>query len=348
MRKLLVTGGAGFIGCNFVHHWRKTYPQDTVVVLDKLTYAGDEKNLSEHMGKENFFFIKGDICDQAQVESLLRKHDLDTIIHFAAESHVDRSIAGPDVFIETNVVGTHALLKAARTVWLDEGRHKETHRFHHISTDEVYGSLAPEEPAFTEENQYKPNSPYSASKAASDHLVRAYQETYGLNTSLSNCSNNYGPYQNAEKLIPLTISNILKGKPIPVYGDGKNIRDWLHVLDHCLGIDLIINKAPAGAVYNIGGVNELQNIDLIKLICRLIDEQFNSNPSLRETFGQCPAAKGESCASLIEFVTDRLGHDRRYAIDNSKISKELGFKPTYTPEQGIQETIAFHLDAPLG
>src|SRR5690242_8386646 len=253
---------------------------------------------------------------------LLREEGIDTIVHFAAESHVDRSIHGPDAFIETNVQGTHSMLKAARNVWLQE-RSVPKHRFHHVSTDEVYGSLGPEDAAFNERTPYAPNSPYSASKAASDHLVRAYHHTYGLNVTTSNCSNNYGPFHFPEKLIPLMIVNLLEGKPLPIYGDGKNVRDWLHVTDHCRGIELVINKGRVGEVYNIGGGSEAENIFLVKSLCGITDDTFAKNPELRQRFPNAPAAKGQLSESLITYVKDRPGHDRRYAINCRKIEREL-------------------------
>lgn len=345
MRKMLVTGGAGFIGCNFVHYWLAKNPQDLVVVLDKLTYAGNRASLSVHEGKDNYRFVQGDICDQTLIESLLKEHNLDTIVHFAAESHVDRSITGPDVFIETNVIGTHSLLKAARQVWLVDGEHRDDHRFHHVSTDEVYGSLKADDPPFKESNQYQPNSPYSASKASSDHLVRAYHETYGLNVTTSNCSNNYGPFHFPEKLIPLTLLNILHGKNIPVYGDGKNIRDWLYVEDHCCGIEAVLNEGVAGEVYNIGGHNEVANIDLVTSLCDLVSEIFDAKPELKEQYPNCPAATGNACRILITFVQDRLGHDRRYAIDAGKIQTQLGFEPAIQNVQdGLKKTINWYLE----
>src|SRR5579872_38331 len=267
MPKLLVTGGAGFIGTNFVRYWRMTHPDDAIVVLDALTYAGRRQNLTD---LPDVAFVQGNICDQTLVEALLRDHGIDTLVHFAAESHVDRSIAGPDAFVETNIVGTHVLLKAARQAWLDTGAGRP-HRFHHVSTDEVYGTLGPSDPAFTEATPYAPNSPYAASKAASDHLVRAYNRTFGLQTTISNCSNNYGPYQFPEKLIPLFISNALHGKPLPIYGDGQNVRDWLHVDDHCRAIDLILSKGKPGEVYNVGGGHETSNLAVIDTICSAID-----------------------------------------------------------------------------
>ncbi|WP_444939904.1 dTDP-glucose 4,6-dehydratase [Microbulbifer sp. ZKSA004] len=344
MKNLLVTGGAGFIGSNFVHYWIKNYPQDTVVVLDALTYAGNLESLSSVKGNHNYKFYKGDICDTALIELILKEHHIDTVVHFAAESHVDRSITGPDAFIQTNIIGTHSLLKAVKKVWLDEGYNKETHRFHHVSTDEVYGSLEVKDPAFSESHQYAPNSPYSASKAASDHLVRAYHHTYGLNVTTSNCSNNYGPYHFPEKLIPLVITNILLDKPLPIYGDGKQIRDWLYVEDHARGIDLVIKKGRLGECYNIGGINEWANIDIVNLICGLMNAEFMENPSLIERFpSACRVHKGLA-QELITYVTDRAGHDRRYAIDPSKSNEELGYQPKESFESGICKTIRWYLE----
>ncbi|HID96577.1 MAG TPA: dTDP-glucose 4,6-dehydratase [Thermodesulfobacteriaceae bacterium] len=346
MRKMLVTGGAGFIGANFVHYWTRHHPEDRLTVLDSLTYAGNLENLRGVKDHPGFSFIRGDICDQALVEQILRERTVDTIVHFAAESHVDRSIHGPDEFIRTNITGTHSLLKAARQVWLEErssGR-KNGHRFHHVSTDEVYGSLGPDDPAFTEKTPYAPNSPYAASKAASDHLVRAYHHTYGLDVTTSNCSNNYGPYQFPEKLIPLMLINILAGKPLPVYGDGLNIRDWLHVEDHCRGIELILKKGRPGEVYNIGGNTELTNIEIIRILCSLLDRKIASDEDLRKRFPDSPAAVGKSSTSLISYVKDRPGHDRRYAIDPSKTMAELGYMPEITFEKGLRDTLMWYLE----
>src|SRR5580658_1903561 len=336
MRKLLVTGGAGFIGANFVHYWISQHPDDRLVVLDALTYAGNMANLELAKSHPAFRFVHGDICDSERVAELLREERIDTMVHFAAESHVDRSIHGPDAFIEANVVGTHSLLKAAREVWLQDGSAPQ-HRFHHVSTDEVYGSLGPADPGFNEQTAYAPNSPYSATKAASDHLVRAYHHTYGLQVSTSNCSNNYGPYHFPEKLIPLVIVNILHGRPLPVYGDGRNVRDWLHVSDHCRGIELILSKGKAGEVYNIGGASECENIRLVRLLCDIADEAFGKEESLRVAYPQCPAARGESTATLIKYVTDRAGHDRRYAIDARKIQRDLGYRAAISLEAGIRD-----------
>lgn len=344
MSNLLVTGGAGFIGANFVHYWMKTYPQDKVVVLDALTYAGNKANLDPVAENPNFVFCHGNICDTTLVETLLKEHHIDTLVHFAAESHVDRSITGPDAFIETNIIGTHSLLKAAKKIWLDEGLNKENHRFHHVSTDEVYGTLGPEDPAFSETTPYAPNSPYSASKAASDHLVRAYYHTYGLQVTTSNCSNNYGPYHFPEKLIPLVITNILQEKPLPIYGDGKQVRDWLYVEDHARGIDLVIREGRLGECYNIGGINEWANIDIVKLICELMNDAFQRDAALAEEYPQAVSARAGSAQVLIEYVTDRLGHDRRYAIDPTRSNEELGYRPAESFETGIRKTLHWYLE----
>ena len=339
MAKLLITGGAGFIGTNFVRYWRQHHAADTIVVLDALTYAGNRANLD---GLEAIEFVHGDIRDQALVESLLTDHGLDTIVHFAAESHVDRSITGPDAFIETNILGTHSLLKAARKVWLDAGS-GQPHRFHHVSTDEVYGSLGPSDPAFSEITPYQPNSPYSASKAASDHLVRAYHHTYGLQTTTSNCSNNYGPYQFPEKLIPLFLINALHGKPLPIYGDGMNVRDWLYVEDHCRGIELALTKGRIGETYNIGGGAELPNLTVIDTLCAAIDQAFQANQTLASQYPACPAAQNAPTASLKTYVKDRAGHDRRYAIDDTKAASELGYQAIHGFETRFSQTLGWYL-----
>src|SRR5580704_16400795 len=333
MSRLLVTGGAGFIGSNFVHYWLREHAADRVVVLDALTYAGNLASLHTISDNPQYRFVRGDIADRELVEGLLREEAVDTIVHFAAESHVDRSITGPGAFVQTNVVGTYALLESARKVWLTE-RSVERHRFHHVSTDEVYGSLGADDPPFSETTPYAPNSPYSASKAASDHLVRAYHHTYGLRTTTSNCSNNYGPFHFPEKLIPLMIVNILHGRALPIYGDGRNIRDWLHVSDHCRGIDLVLTHGRVGEVYNIGGGSECENIYLVKTLCRLAEEKFVSDPELCEKYPDCPAAQGKPVDSLITHVTDRAGHDRRYAIDCRKIETELGYRAAVALEAG--------------
>jgi dTDP-glucose 4,6-dehydratase len=340
---LLITGGAGFIGANFVHHWMGSSAAGKVVVLDALTYAGNRASLASLESNPRFAFVHGDICDEAGVRAIFDTHGIDTVVHFAAESHVDRSILGPDDFVRTNVVGTHTLLKVAKAKWLAGGA-STPHRFHHVSTDEVYGSLGPEDPPFHEATPYAPNSPYSASKAGSDHLVRAYHETYGLNTTVTNCSNNYGPYQFPEKLIPLIIVNILAGRPLPVYGDGRQIRDWLHVEDHCLGIALALTRGKSGEVYNIGGNSETANIDVVRTLCRLIDEKFAELPALRSAYPSSPAASGTRCDSLIEHVRDRPGHDRRYAIDFRKAQRELGYAPRRSLEQGLGATVQWYFD----
>lgn len=342
-RSVLVTGGAGFIGANFVQYWLKQYPNDTVTVLDALTYAGNVANLSAVRKVAGYTFVKGDIGDTALVESLLVDYAIDTLVHFAAESHVDRSITGPDAFIETNILGTYSLLKAAKKVWL-EGESVIPHRFHHVSTDEVYGSLSTTGPAFTEETAYAPNSPYSASKAASDHLVRAYHHTYGLAVTTSNCSNNYGPYHFPEKLIPLVIINILHNKPLPIYGDGQQIRDWLYVEDHARGIDRVIQCGQVGENYNIGGHNEWANIDIVNLVGQLIAEAFALAPSLHVRYPEAVAAANGNVESLVTFIKDRPGHDRRYAIDATKTERELGYTPVESFETGIRKTIQWYLD----
>ncbi len=327
-QNLLVTGGAGFIGSNFVHYWLNKYPDEKVVVLDALTYAGSVSNLQPAMDNQNFKFIHGDILDTDLVTRILKENKIETIVHFAAESHVDRSIHGPDAFLKTNIEGTHSLLKAAKKIWLDQNGIKN-HRFHHVSTDEVYGTLEPDAPAFTECNQYLPNSPYAASKASSDLIVRSYHHTYGLNTTISNCSNNYGPYQFPEKLIPLVIANCLDEKPLPIYGDGKQIRDWLYVDDHTRGIDLIIHNGEVDNTYNIGGNNEWSNIDIVRLICSKMDEYHKD---------------GSPHDKLIIHVKDRVGHDRRYAINADKISNQLDFTPAVNFKTGIDKTLYWYLN----
>ena len=326
MRRLLVTGGAGFIGSNFIRYWIQQYPDDRVVNLDALTYAGNLENLVEIESAAGYRFVRGDINDRGTVERLLEEEGIDTVVNFAAESHVDRSILGPEAFIRTNVQGTFTLLEAAKSVWRD---FSSAQRFLHVSTDEVYGSLAPAEPPFTETHGYAPNSPYSASKAASDHLVRAYHKTYGMPVLTTNCSNNYGPYQFPEKLIPLVLLNALEGKPIPVYGDGMNVRDWLYVEDHCRGIEVVINDGKPGEVYNIGGENEWHNIDIVKLICDRLDALQPGTTPYRDQ---------------ITFVKDRPGHDRRYAIDSGKIRAELGWTPAHDFASGIEQTMQWYLD----
>ena len=343
MASLLVTGGAGFIGANFVHYWLATHPGDRVVALDALTYAGNLASLEPVLGRPELVFRQGDIRTVGLTEALLREHAVTTIVHFAAESHVDRSIHGPDAFISTNVLGTHELLKAARQVWLEEGQGGSDVRFHHVSTDEVYGSLAPDDPAFSERTPYAPNSPYAASKAASDHLVRAYHHTYGLPVTTSNCSNNYGPYQFPEKLLPLMLVNALEGKPLPVYGDGQQVRDWLYVTDHCRAVERVLMAGQVGETYNVGGGNEWKNLDLVRLLCRLLDEAFAADADLARRFPHAAAAAGRPTESLVTFVKDRPGHDRRYAIDSTRIERELGFVPAESFETGVAKTLRWYL-----
>ena len=339
MSNLLVTGGAGFIGGNFVHYWSEKYPDQAIVVLDCLTYAGNRSTIA---GVEQADLVVGDIRDTALVESLLRERGISTIVHFAAESHVDRSISGPDAFIETNILGTNSLLKAARSVWLDQGS-GQPHRFHHISTDEVFGSLGPDDAAFSETTAYAPNSPHSASKASSDHLVRAYHHTFGLEVTTTNCSNNYGPYQYPEKLIPLFLLNALSGKPLPIYGDGMNVRDWLHVEDHCRGIEACLAQGKPGETYNIGGGEELPNLAVIDRICAEVDRAFAEVEGLAARFPDAPAAQGRATAQLKTFVEDRKGHDRRYAIDERKARAELGYVPAHDFEGGLAGTLRWYL-----
>lgn len=334
MKSILVTGGAGFIGANFVKYFVRKYPDYKVVVLDKLTYAGKRENLSDCDALPNFVFIKGDICDKDLVNKIFDDYDIKGVIHFAAESHVDNSIKNPGAFIQTNVVGTFTLVEAARTHWL-EAPFKvkagyEDCRFHHISTDEVYGSLG-ETGYFTEETPYDPSSPYSSSKASSDHIVRAYHRTYGLNVTVSNCSNNYGPFQHEEKLIPTVIKKCLTDQPIGIYGNGKNIRDWLFVLDHCKAIDLIFHTAKAGSTYNVGGHNERTNVVIVNRICEILDQDR-------------PRKDGKSYKEQITFIGDRPGHDMRYAIDPNKIMTELGWKPDETFDTGIVKTVKWYLE----
>jgi dTDP-glucose 4,6-dehydratase len=326
-RNVLVTGGAGFIGCNFVRYLLATDPEVRIVNLDLLTYAGSLDNLRDLPDPARHVFVQGDICDRGLVDRLLREHQIDTLVHFAAESHVDRSITGPAAFVETNLVGTFTLLEAARTAWLD-GKTAEHCRFHHISTDEVYGTLGRDNPPFTETTPYAPNSPYSASKAGSDHLARAYFHTYKLPVVTTNCSNNYGPFQHGEKFIPTVIRSCLRQQPIPVYGDGSNIRDWLYVEDHCRGIEAVIHQGRLGETYNIGGCNEWANINIVKKICALLDERRPEH---------APHER------LISFVTDRPGHDWRYAIDARKMDQELGWRPLETFETGIAKTVDWYL-----
>ena len=327
---ILVTGGAGFIGSNFVLDWLAG-SGERVVNVDKLTYAGNLQNLSSLAGDERHVFVRGDIADSDLIARLLTEHQPRAIVNFAAESHVDRSIHGPEDFIQTNIVGTFRLLEAVRAYWNGLANHgREAFRFLHVSTDEVYGSLAADAPAFTESHRYEPNSPYSASKAASDHLVRAYHHTYGLPVLTTNCSNNYGPFHFPEKLIPLVIHNALAGKALPIYGDGQQIRDWLYVKDHCSAIRRVLEAGAVGETYNVGGWNEQANLDVVRLVCELLDELS-------------PRQDGASYASQIVYVADRPGHDRRYAIDAGKIERELGWRPQETFASGIRKTVQWYL-----
>ena len=324
--KILITGGAGFIGSHVVRLFVNKYPDYEIYNLDKLTYAGNLENLKDVAKKSNYHFVLGDITDDAFIQKLFLEEQFDGVIHLAAESHVDRSITHPNEFVMTNVVGTVNLLNAARTIWKDQPEGK---RFYHVSTDEVYGALGGEG-FFTEETCYDPHSPYSASKASSDHFVRAYHDTYGLPVIISNCSNNYGPNQFPEKLIPLFINNIRHNKPLPVYGKGVNVRDWLYVVDHAVAIDVIYHKGSVGETFNIGGHNEWRNIDLIKVLCKVVDKKLGREPGASE--------------KLITYVTDRAGHDLRYAIDSSKLQRELGWKPSLQFEEGIEKTVDWYLN----
>jgi dTDP-glucose 4,6-dehydratase len=341
-RNVFITGGAGFIGANFVRHWLSKTREGRVVVFDALTYAGHIENLAGLDQEPRYVFVKGDICDEPKVRALLEQHRIDTVVHFAAESHVDRSILGPDDFIRTNIVGTHSLLKAAKALWIDK-KTVPAHRFHHVSTDEVYGSLGPKDAPFHEATPYAPNSPYSASKASSDHLVRAYHETFGLHTTVTNCSNNYGPYQFPEKLIPLTIVNILLGKPLPVYGDGLQVRDWLHVEDHCSAIELALTRGRPGEVYNVGGNSETTNIEIVRMLCGLVDACLSERSDLRAEFPASPSAQAGSAADLITHVRDRPGHDRRYAINYGKAQREIEYAPARDLTQGLRSTLEWYI-----
>jgi dTDP-glucose 4,6-dehydratase len=339
VKRLLITGGAGFIGANFCHYWSATYPADHLVVLDALTYAGNLASIQPLIQSQRLRFVHGDICDGNRVAALLQEERIDTVVNFAAESHVDRSIEDPQSFLRTNVMGTHALLDAVRTAWPRQG----DYRFHHVSTDEVYGSLEPDDPAFTETTPYAPNSPYSASKAAADHIVRAYTHTYGTPCTISNCSNNYGPYQFPEKLLPLCILNILEGRALPIYGDGLQIRDWLHVHDHCRAIDTILHSSMVGETWNIGGGSTQPNIRIVETVCDLVDEEFRRRPALATRFPHSAPPQARSSRTLMQHVRDRPGHDRRYAVDGNKIA-QLGFTPQTALVAGLTATIRWYLD----
>ena len=323
MKNILVTGGAGFIGSNFIHYWLGRHAQSRVINLDVLSYAGNLESLKAIEDSPRYRFVKGDICDSEVVEKIFTEENIDTVVHFAAESHVDRSITGPEAFIKTNVFGTFNLLEAARKFW----QAPSDKRFLHVSTDEVYGTLEPTDPSFTETTAFAPNSPYSASKASSDHLVRAYYHTYGLPVVTTNCSNNYGPYQFPEKLIPLIFTNAIESKPLPVYGDGSNIRDWLYVEDHCSGIEAVLERGRLGETYNIGGCNEWKNIDIVHIICDYLDKVEPAEQPRR---------------NLVTYIKDRPGHDQRYAIDATKMLNELGWKPVHNFEEGIIKTINWY------
>lgn len=340
MANVLVTGGAGFIGANFARYWSAKHPYDQLVVLDALTYAGNAGSIGDI---ENILLLRGDIRDANHCKRAIEEFQIDTIVHFAAESHVDRSISGPDIFVQTNVLGTLNLLNAAKSQWIDQGSGRP-HRFHHVSTDEVFGSLGLNDPAFSETTPYAPNSPYSASKASSDHLVRAYNRTYGLQTTVTNCSNNYGAYQFPEKLIPLFILNALHGFSLPIYGDGMNVRDWLHVDDHCQGIELVLARGRIGETYNIGGGAEMTNLQLIDEICRRVDTRFREDPHLAQRFPNAPAAKGVPTETLKTFVSDRPGHDRRYAINDDKLRTETGYSPQSDFAAALETTLGWYLE----
>ena len=330
MKNILVTGGAGFIGSNFVRHLLRKRPDVHIVTLDALTYAGSLENLNGLNSPERHAFVHGNICDGGLVTGILRQNQIDTIVHFAAESHVDRSILRPAPFIQTNVVGTFTMLESSRLVWSENGGFGEC-RFHHVSTDEVFGSLGPADPPFRETTPYDARSPYSASKAGSDHLVRAYFHTYALPVTLTNCSNNYGPYQFPEKLVPLTILNALRGAPLPIYGDGQQVRDWLYVEDHCDALDLVLEKGGTGETYNIGGQNQPTNLEVVRQICQILDELHPS---------------GSPHENLITRVPDRPGHDRRYAMDITKIQNELGWRPLHDLASGLRATVEWYLSHP--
>jgi dTDP-glucose 4,6-dehydratase len=343
LRRLLVTGGAGFIGANFCHYWCAAHPHDRVVVLDALTYAGNLQSIAPLIEAGRLRFVRGDIGERAALAALLAEESLGTIVNFAAESHVDRSLEDPAQFLRTNVLGTQTLLEAARAAWGPDAARRGC-RFHHVSTDEVYGSLAPGAPAFTESTAYSPNSPYAASKAAADHLVRACAHSFGLPVTISNCSNNYGPFQFPEKLLPLCILNILEGRKLPIYGDGLQIRDWLHVSDHCRALELILEKSAAGETWNIGGSTQEPNLVVVGTVCDLVDQAFAAEPALAARFPRSAPARGQRARTLIEHVRDRPGHDRRYAVDSGKIARGLGFRAATPLETGLAATVRWYLE----
>lgn len=344
-RRILVTGAAGFIGANFVDYWLARYPNDQIWGLDKLTYAGNLRNLSEAIKSVRFTFVKGDIADESLVRGLVIEHHIDTVINFAAESHVDRSIASADEFVQTNIVGTHNLLKVCKSIWIDDPnwcQRKPEVRFHQVSTDEVYGSLTIEDDSFTESSPFLPNSPYSASKAAADHMVRAFGKTYGLPVTTSHCSNNYGPYHHVEKMIPMIITHLLENETIGIYGDGLQIRDWLYVEDHIRGIEHILKDGIAGEHYNIGAQYELTNIELVHRICKLMEQEFVQRPELHAQYPMATALQTGTSTSLIEHVPDRLGHDKRYGVNFEKLA-ELGYQPQVDFDAGLKRTIAWFM-----
>src|SRR5882757_8540096 len=343
MQSVLITGGAGFIGQSLVHAWRAARPDDRLVVVDAMTYAANVRSLEPLIADRGILFVRGDIGDAALMRRLFEAHRFTRVAHLAAESHVARSIVDPEAFLQTNVLGTFTLLRAALDSWRTAGTLDQA-RFLHVSTDEVYGSLEAADPAFTELTPYRPNSPYAASKAASDHLVRAFVATYNMPALITNCSNNYGPYQHPEKLIPLMIIHALEGKSLPIYGDGTNVRDWLHVSDHCDALMNVIERGRPGETYNVGGGNERNNRDVVGVICDTIDRAFAVDPALASRFPSCPAASGRSCRTLIAYVTDRPGHDHRYAIDATKLTTELGNRCSIDFENGLKQTVHWYLD----
>jgi dTDP-glucose 4,6-dehydratase len=343
MQSVLITGGAGFIGQNLVHAWHAARPADRLIVVDAMTYAANIRSLEPMIADRSIRFVKGDIRDAPLMQRLFDEHQFTRVAHLAAESHVDRSITDPEAFLQTNVLGTFTLLKTALDAWRSTATLGGA-RFLHVSTDEVYGSLGPADPAFTESSSYRPNSPYAASKASSDHLVRAFVTTYGMPALITNCSNNYGSYQHPEKLIPLMIIHALEGKPLPVYGDGANIRDWLHVSDHCNALMKVIEHGRTGETYNVGGGNERNNRDVVGLICDSIDRAFAADPELVARFPSCPAASGRASRALISYVTDRPGHDHRYAINATKLGTELGMRCSVDFDHGLAQTVRWYLD----
>jgi dTDP-glucose 4,6-dehydratase len=342
MHDVLITGGAGFIGQNLVHEWRRFRAEDRLVVVDAMTYAANLRSLEPLIADGSITFVRGDVRDAALMRCLFEAHRFNRVLHLAAESHVDRSIVDPEAFLQTNVLGTFTLLKTALGAW-QAWETMEHARFLHVSTDEVYGSLGPADPAFTEASPYRPNSPYAASKAASDHLVRSFFATYAMPALITNCSNNYGPYQHPEKLIPLMTIHALQGRPLPIYGDGSNVRDWLHVSDHCKALMAVVERGRTGETYNIGGGNERNNRDVVGLICDILDRAFAADGRLGARFPACPAAAGKSCRTLISHVTDRPGHDHRYAIDADKLARDVGERCGVAFEAGLDETVHWYL-----